>query len=162
MKDKIGLIVLGVIVLVIGLAIVFSPDTTDMYISDGGVAEGSPDQYLTDIVEVSVDEFIDIMNGSELSILYVMSVNCGYCVEFGPILNKVAVDNELEVSYIDLSKIATAQEQEKFFTSNDYFLGEFGTPMTVIVQNGTFIDVIPGYVEEAQIIEFFTANNIID
>ena len=108
--------------------------------------------------EVSIDQYLELVSSSEKSIILVARPTCYYCQQFTPILKQVMEDMNLTINYIDTDKFTTA-DYEKFSNSLDYIKNnEWGTPLTLVVQNGEAIDVNSGYVELDAIKEFFTKN----
>ena len=108
--------------------------------------------------EVTLDEYLELVKGSEKSIVLVARPTCGYCEQFAPILKQAAEDMNLTINYIDTDKL-TEDNYETFTNSVSYLKeNEWGTPTTLIVQNGDSVDVNSGYVELDTIKEFFTKN----
>ena len=114
------------------------------------------------IEEVDGAEFKALMNGSKKIVLYVMQDGCSYCEMFTPIINKVARENNIDVKYINLANMTTAEDQADFYGAHDYFGSGIGTPTTVVAQNGGIFGMIPGYVEEAAVIDFFEKHGYIE
>lgn len=109
--------------------------------------------------EVSLDEYLTLVNSSEKSIVLVARPTCGYCEKFTPILKEAMEDLDITVNYIDTDKLTSEEDFNKFTSSVSYLTeNEWGTPLVMIVQNGTVVADNQGYVELDQIKEFFTNN----
>lgn len=107
---------------------------------------------------VSVDEYLELLNGSEKSIILVARPTCSFCEKFTPILKQAKDDMNLTVNYVNTDNF-TSDDWTKFEGSLDYFSNEeWGTPLVLIVQNGEAVAVNSGYVELDTIKEFFTNN----
>lgn len=108
--------------------------------------------------EVTLDEYISLVNGSEKSIILVARPTCSYCELFTPILKQAMEEMNLTVNYINTDNFSN-DDWTKFNGSLDYLSSEqWGTPLTLIVQNGEAIAENNGYVELDTIKEFFTNN----
>ena len=108
--------------------------------------------------EINMEQYLSLISSSEKSIVLVARPTCYYCQQFTPILKQAMEEMNLTINYIDTDKF-TSDDYEKFSNSLDYIKNnEWGTPLTLIVQNGEAIDVNNGYVELNTIKEFFTKN----
>ena len=108
--------------------------------------------------EVTLSEYLDLVKSSEKSIILVARPTCGYCQQFTPILKQAMEDMNLTINYIDTDKFSE-DDWTPFTESLDYLKSEqWGTPLTLIVQNGEAIAENNGYVELDTIKEFFTNN----
>ena len=110
--------------------------------------------------EVTLDEYLDLVNGQDKSIILVARPTCSYCEAFAPILSEAKDDLGLTVNYIDTDKFSS-DDWTTFNESLDYLSeNEWGTPLTLIVQNGEVVDANNGYVELDTIKAFFTDNGL--
>ena len=108
--------------------------------------------------EVTLSEYLDLVKSSEKSIILVARPTCGYCQQFTPILKQAMEDMNLTINYIDTDKFSE-DDWTPFTESLDYLKSEqWGTPLTLIVQNGEAIAENNGYVELDTIKESFTNN----
>ena len=108
--------------------------------------------------EITIDEYLSLIASEEKSIILVARPTCYYCQQFTPILKQAMEDMNLTINYIDTDKFSS-EDYSKFTESLDYIKNtEWGTPLTLIVQNGKTIDENNGYVELDKIKEFFTKN----
>lgn len=110
--------------------------------------------------EVTLDEYLELINKSEKSIILVARPTCSYCEAFAPILSEASKDLNLTINYIDTDKFSD-EDWGTFTDSLDYLSNEeWGTPLTMIVQNGSVVDTNNGYVELDTIKDFFTTNGL--
>lgn len=108
--------------------------------------------------EVSLDEYLELVKGSEKSIVLIARPTCSYCEKFAPILKQAMEDMNLTVNYIDTDKLSE-DDWTTFSDSLDFLKNEeWGTPTVLIVQNGDSIAENQGYVELDTIKKFFTDN----
>ena len=69
-------------------------------------------------------------------------------------------DMHLTINYVNTDNFSS-DDWSKFQNSFDYLASdEWGTPLTLIVQNGKIVDKNNGYVELDAIKEFFTKNGL--
>ena len=67
-------------------------------------------------------------------------------------------DMDLTINYVDTDKFSN-DDWDTFYASLSYLNeNEWGTPLTLIVQNGEVVDVNQGYVELDTIKTFFSNN----
>ena len=50
---------------------------------------------------------------------------------------------------------------DRLINSDDYFSGQWGTPVTLIVQNGEVVDLRSGLTTEDNMVSFFKDNGLI-
>lgn len=113
-----------------------------------------------DYNEVTLNEYLDIINSDEKSIILVARPTCTYCQKFSPILKQAAGDLNLVINYIDTDKFSS-DDWDKFNNSLSYYTeNEWGTPLTLIVQKGQIVDVNSGYTDLNTIKNFFTKNGL--
>lgn len=112
--------------------------------------------------EVTLNQYISLLNGSEKSIILVARPTCHYCVQFTPILKQAKDDLKLTINYVNTDNFSS-DDWNTFNNSNDYLKTEdWGTPLILIVQNGSVVDSNNGYVELDTIKAFFTKNGLGD
>ena len=108
--------------------------------------------------EITLDEYLSLINSEDKSIVLVARPTCYYCQQFTPILKQAKEEMNLKINYINTDKF-TEDDYKKFSNSLDYLKNtEWGTPLTLIVQNGDSVAENNGYVELSKIKEFFTKN----
>ena len=143
-----------IIVLVIGLAV----GASNLKKVDGNDSVETVTLEEAGFNEVSLDEYLELIKSSEKNVILVARPTCTYCEAFAPILSEASKELNIEVNYIDTDKF-TNDDWTTFNNSLSYLSDEqWGTPLTLIVQNGEVVDVNSGYVELETIISFFTNN----
>ena len=152
--------VTGIILLIIGIIIISvsissikgnKNDTNNTKIEDVKLEDAG-------FNEVSLSEYLNLINSGEKKIVLVARPTCGYCEKFSPILKKAKDDMNLEINYIDTDKFSN--EDWTTFSNSLAYLNreEWGTPLVMIVQNGEVLSVNNGYVDLATIKAFFETN----
>ena len=108
--------------------------------------------------EVSLDEYLKLIEKDEKSIILVARPTCGYCEKFTPILKQAKEDMNLKINYIDTDKLSN-DDWTKFTSSLSYLNSEeWGTPLVLIVKNKEVVAENNGYVELETIKTFFKDN----
>lgn len=59
--------------------------------------------------EINYDQYLKLVEEKQDFILYIGSTNCSHCQEFAPTLKKVIKQHQLDIKYIDISKLNTKQ-----------------------------------------------------
>ncbi|MDO5569352.1 MAG: thioredoxin family protein [bacterium] len=154
---KNDIILIGVVVLLIIIS----------FFAFGNKKELTATTGLTDaavgINTIEYSTYEEILNDSQNNhIVYIGSASCSYCTKFQPIIEEVAEEYNLVVYYIDISTL-TSSNKSKLSTSNSYLKdNEWGTPTTLILLGNEVVDVLSGYVEEDELVSFFSDNNLIN
>lgn len=155
-KKTLGITAIAVLVVLV-IALAFG-------VSNNSNSDSSSDDYEEVALEeagfneVTLDEYLELINGSEKSIVLVARPTCSYCEAFAPILSEAKDELGLTINYIDTDKFSD-DDWTTFNASLDYLSeNKWGTPLTLIVQNGEVVDVNQGYVELETIETFFTDN----
>lgn len=110
--------------------------------------------------EVKLDEYLNLVKGTEKSIVLIARPSCGYCEKFTPILKQAAEEMNLTINYLNTDNLS--EDDWTTFTESVTYLKEeeWGTPTVLIVQNGDSIAENSGYVELDVIKKFFTDNGL--
>ncbi len=101
-------------------------------------------------IEIGYSEYQKKLENKETFALYIGSATCKHCQDLKPTLEKVITDYDLEMYYIDLSKLEGAEYNAIWDTSN---IG--GTPTIVFITNGNIklFPRIEGAVSESVLID---------
>lgn len=82
-------------------------------------------------VEINYDSYQEKMNRHDTFALYIGSETCSACQRFQPTLEKVIADYNLEIFYLDTSKLTMEQNDQIWDASSIA-----GTPTIVFVEAG--------------------------
>ena len=103
------------------------------------------------------NEFYEIYESDELSIIFYRRTGCIYCEMQEPILKQIAKDYNLKYFDIDNTKLSDKHKEEI-----EEELGLDGsTPVTLVVKNGEVIATNPGYVDGHRYVEFFVKAGVL-
>lgn len=110
--------------------------------------------------KLTMDKYLELIKSEEKSIILVARPTCGYCEKFSPILKEAAEEMKLTINYVNTDEF-TNEDWDTFTNSLEYLAKEdWGTPLTIIVQNGKVIADNNGYVELEDIKTFFKTNGL--
>lgn len=115
-------------------------------------------------IEVSIDEYLDIIKTKGYNFMFVGSSTCSYCTMFKESVNNALKEKKFNVYYIDLAREdVTDSQREKLYASDKYFTEEeWGTPLNLLYKDGKRIDVLNGYVDKDELISFLQENKVIE
>jgi len=159
-KRFLVLIIVTVIIIIIGIITSLSNNKSNN--DKNNIKEEEETEELLLFKNIDLDQFIDTFKGDQLSIIYIGRPDCGYCQQFTPILEKVTEEYDLLVNYFNTNTITTIEDQQKYISIHGYLKGNgFSTPTILLVKDGAIYDMVPGYVEEEELKEFFVKNSFI-
>lgn len=86
---------------------------------------------ITGYDEISYTEFIEMLDNDESFVLLIGSADCAHCIAFKPTITKFVKDYQLDVKYIDVSKVS---DKEYAILANRTKVK--GTPTLVFIEDG--------------------------
>ncbi len=120
------------------------------------------DEEVLNLKYINIDEYKQLLASPEKSIVVVGQSTCSYCVEAKLVLNDINEKYGTEINYLNTSYIETEEQFNELTSSIDYFSTEWGTPVTLILQNGQMIDVLEGLQTEEEYVDFFEGEGVIN
>lgn len=159
-KIKSATIVVLVLIIVFG-ASYFMSELQEC--DNGGSTTTTSSTNKGDLIEIGIDEYLDLKEGSEASIIYVARPTCHYCQEMEPIVKNIVYEYGVTVNYLNTDELDD-EGQAEFIKSDDYFKekGGYGTPMLIIVKDDEFVDVLEGLTDKDTVVKFFKDNGLIN
>lgn len=130
-------------------------------------AEYSAEKYITFI---DYNKYRSLIKNEDTNIIVIGQTSCSHCIAIKPALNSVAEDYDLTINYLNLTDL-TEEEYNKFSESlekieynDEEFLadGSFGTPLTLIVEDGKVTDYISGSRTISQLVREFKKAGLIE
>lgn len=104
--------------------------------------------------QISYSDYKEMVDNNENFIVIIERTGCGYCQMYMPIVEEVANDKKIAITYIDTDTL-TQEEYNSLSTENDYLKKHrWGTPTTLFMQGSRVIDSIDGYVEKDSFVSF--------
>lgn len=111
--------------------------------------------------EIEYSEYTKMVNNKESFILYIGSATCSHCQDFKPTIEKFIKDYQLDIKYIDISKL---DDKQYSVLKNKTKLS--GTPTIVIFKEGIVesgsSNKIQGAVDYETVEDFFKSKEYID
>lgn len=110
---------------------------------------------------IDYNGFKSVAKSSENKILVLGQTTCGYCIKAKPILTKIADEYGITINYLNITNLSS-EERGKLSKYVSYLdENEWGTPLTLIVNNGKVIDSANGLLDEEGYIKLFKDNGFI-
>ena len=148
---KTDIILVGAVILVVVIAILSTRGTQALPEIEYPLALSGE----VGLHEITYSEYEDMINKGEAFVVVIERTTCGYCQQYMPIMEEVANEKKIAVTYINTDNITEA-EFNKLSTSNKYLKNnEWGTPTTLFMLGDRVIDSIGGYVGKESIEAFF-------
>lgn len=126
----------------------------------------SKEQYINTI---DFNEYNNLISEG-LHVIVIGQTGCSHCTAIKPALNSVGKDYKVTINYLNLTDL-TEDENSEFFDSlkeieyNDpAFLedGSFGTPLTLVVEDGKVKSYLSGEKTPSQLVREFKKQGLID
>lgn len=112
--------------------------------------------------EVTYSEYLEKVNSNEPFVVVIVKDGCTYCEMYEPILEEVAGEYNLPISYINLANI-TDEEYNDLVKTNSYLKkNDWGTPTTLFMLGNTVVDSIGGYVDKDTFVSFAKENFVVE
>ena len=131
-------------------------------LKQNGYAQGDYVAPETFINYVDYNDYKEIVESKERSILIVGQTTCSYCIQAKPILNSIAKENsDLVINYIEFNLLNSSDSAvvDEFISKN--VNSEWGTPLTLIIEDGKVIDKLPGLTTKEAYLAFFEKNGMV-
>lgn len=153
-KNDIILLVVGIILVVIGFFAYSNKTTTSSEVEAPSTEAG--------IQSITYKQYEYLLDQNKEFILFIGATGCSWCEKFTPVVTDVTEKYNLTVYYLDISKLSSNQ-YNSLVSSNDWLSSnEWGTPTTLILSKNNTRDVLSGYTEESELVNFFQTNGFIN
>ena len=118
---------------------------------------------------INYDEYEDLIEEKGTHIVVLGQTTCSHCIAIKPALNKVAGEYNLKIHYLNLTEMSedeyedlTENLKEIKYNDPDFVeKGEFGTPLTLIIENEKVKDYISGQRTNSQLVREFKKAGLI-
>ena len=110
---------------------------------------------------VDYEGYKKVAKSTENKVLVLGQTTCGYCIKAKPILNEIADEYGIEINYINVDTLSS--EESGKLSKYISYLGEneWGTPLTLIVNNGKVVNSSNGLLDKDGYVGLFKKSNII-
>lgn len=111
------------------------------------------------LTEISASEYKELLNGEEVSLIYIASPTCGYCAQQEPIMKQLVNKYDVTVNYLNISAVTSAESTEIYNSYSakqvaDYQLEGVRTPTILLVQGGKVVDMNLGSMSLDNLVAF--------
>ena len=109
----------------------------------------------TGLNEITYSEYKEMVDKGDAFVVVIERTGCSYCQMYMPLMEEVAKEKKIAVTYINTDNL-TEEEFEELSTTNKYLKkNQWGTPTTLLMLGDRIVDSIGGYVEKESIEAFF-------
>ena len=166
-KKIFGIIGIVVIAILLIISSFLNPDKVN-YSDDPQViillakeeAEEVKENEKKDFIEIDVNEYLNIYEGTEKTLVLLARPTCKYCQIAMPILQNIAYNYNLNIYYLNTDNFQE-DDAERFVKSNDAFNEGFGTPTLLLVSDSKINDMVDSLVDTRRYMEFLKRNKYI-
>lgn len=161
-------ITVGILLLLI-VCFVASSNNSEKYQENTTTEESSDDDVLETAIkeagevseeqrtapnEITIDEYLNIYNGSEKKLVLLSRPTCQYCQIATPIIENIIYKYDVDINYINTDKLDD-ESNTKLISSDEYFQEGYGTPTLLVVGDSQIVDQIDGLTTRDDYINFF-------
>ena len=98
--------------------------------------------------EITYDTYTEMVNNKDPFIVIIERTSCSYCQMYMPIVEEVAKEKKIAITYINTDNL-NEEEFNELSTTNRYLKkNQWGTPTTLLMVGDRVVDSIAGYVEK--------------
>lgn len=113
------------------------------------------------LTEISASEYKELLNGEEVSLVYIAMPTCGYCAQQEPIMKQLVNEYGITVNYLNISAVTDKESDEvynsyKALQMKNYNLDGVRTPTILLVQKGKVIDMNLGGMELTNLVKLLS------
>lgn len=142
-------------IIVLSLIIVFGIAFVVPELRDCGSCKEEEKQ----ITEIQAKEFKELLNGEEVSLIYLAMPTCGYCAQQEPIMKKLVNEYDFAVNYLNVSGLTDKESDEVYKSYGEmqnkrYSVDGVRTPTILLVQKGKVLDMNLGTMTLEKLVEF--------
>ena len=118
---------------------------------------------------IDIDEYKDLVEEKGIHVVVIGQTTCSHCIAIKPALNKVAGEYDLTINYLNLTEMSEDEYNDfeeslkeiEYNEPNFVEDGSFGTPLTLIIENGKVKDYISGQRTKSQLVREFKKAGLI-
>lgn len=104
--------------------------------------------------QINYSQYEKLVDDEEAFIVVIERAGCSFCVQYMPIVEEVANEKKIAITYIDTDTL-TSEEYNDLSTTNQYLKkNNWGTPTTLFMLGDRIVDSIGGYVDKATLEKF--------
>lgn len=159
MKMSKILIILGLVILILVEGIFFYQQHQNLDNKNQIETMTQDEKDYPNLNFVNFAEYNQIYESGQKSIVVYVQEGCGYCIKYKPILNEIAKEQGITINILDILTLTDA-EIEQLLNSLAYFSqnGNWGTPLTLIIENRQAVDSLGGLASKDDTLQFYQKN----
>lgn len=120
-----------------------------------------PEDEQGDLNDIDIDEYLDLLEGDDASIIYIARPTCHYCQQMEPIIRNIVYEYDVKVNYLNTDELDD-EGQSKLIKSDDYFSEGYGTPLLLVVKKDKIVDIQEGLTDKDTTVKFLKDNGFIN
>jgi thiol-disulfide isomerase/thioredoxin len=170
-KNKKIIIIVGIIIAVLLIIVccfvgdsstssTTSADTATIVANAQAESDAISDDEKKDLTEIDIDTYLEYYNGSEQKLILIARPTCSYCQIAEPIIQNIAYKYDFEINYLNTDALDEDGES-KLLNSDEFFSDGFGTPLLLVVKDGSIVDKVDGLTDTENYLAFFKTYNYI-
>lgn len=116
-----------------------------------------------ELTQISMDEYRELLNGEEVSLIYIASPTCPHCINQKPIMNRLVNEYDVVVNYLNTNNLSMDEADELYELYGDVQVERYGeknsgvlTPTIILVQNGKLVDMNLGEIDLDDLVAFLS------
>ena len=104
--------------------------------------------------EITYSQYKEMVKNGDAFIVVIERTGCGYCQQYMPLIEEVAKEKKVAITYINTDNLTEDEINELSSTNNYLKRNEWGTPTTLFMLGDRIVDSISGYVGKESIEAF--------
>lgn len=114
------------------------------------------DKEYKNLGEIDYEQYKCLYDSGEPFAVILAQTTCGYCKQFKPVIDQYAKDNNVPIYIIEIDEMSDS-DREALLGSLSYFKDNdnWGTPLTLGIENKKVVTEISGYTDNTDTIDTF-------
>ncbi len=114
------------------------------------------------LTNISYSDYEKILESKKRSVIVIGQTGCTYCNQTKPIINEIAKEYNITINYLNLTELSQ-DDNKALFSSLSYLkdLENFGTPLTLVIEDKEVVEALEGYKEKSEFVKFLKKVNVI-
>lgn len=153
-----ALIIAILVLTLFGILFAISENKNEKFIEPETFSE----EEQAELKNVTVDDYLALKAGSDVSVIYIARPTCSHCVTQTPRMKYIKYKYGVEINYLNTDEFnEDGTDYDKLVASDSFFDEGFGTPTILIVQNDKIIDSVSGESDISDVVELFKTHGLI-
>ena len=116
---------------------------------------------IKELISINVHDYLKLVKDKGARLIFIGSSTCSWCIKFKPEVTAVINKYNVEIYYLGIDEMS--EEEYRLLEDNDDYIANenWGTPLSFLFKDGQKIDIISGYLPEADLVDFLKAHGVI-